>query len=64
MSRRNKLIGLLVAACLVVGFVPAAQADFADGTAAFDQGDYDTAIKELKPLAERVNAEAQSRPGH
>ena len=36
-----------------------AQADFADGVAAYEQGDYDTAFKEFKTLAEQGNAPGQ-----
>ena len=64
MSRRNKLTRLLVGFLLTAAFVSVVRADFDDGFAALIQGEYDTAIKELKPLAEQVNAEAQSRPGH
>jgi len=40
-----------------------AQADDDDASAAYARGDYDTAIQQLKPLAEQGNAEAQSRLG-
>ena len=53
----NKLIGLIVAAWL--GFVSVAQADYDEGVAAYEKGDYDTAYKELKPLAEQGDANAQ-----
>ena len=53
----NKLIGLLVAAWLAVGFVPVAQSGFEEGVAAYKQGDYDTALKELKPIAEQGDAD-------
>ena len=63
MSRRNKLIGLLVGCWLAVGFVPVAQADLAEGEAAYLQGNYDTAFKEFKSLAERGLADAQYNLG-
>ncbi|MDJ0947638.1 MAG: hypothetical protein QNJ94_01825 [Alphaproteobacteria bacterium] len=36
-----------------------AHADFADGCAAFDAGDYATAAREWRPLAEAGDAEAR-----
>ena len=42
--KRNKLIWLLVSCWLAVGFVSVAQADFDDGLAAYERGDYDTAL--------------------
>jgi len=48
---------------LAVGFVFVAQADLAGAQATLERGDYDTAIQQLKPLAEQGNAEAQSRLG-
>ncbi|MDR3553863.1 MAG: hypothetical protein P4L55_03830 [Syntrophobacteraceae bacterium] len=50
---------LLVVAVLV-GFVAIAHAGFNEGKAAFDIGDYATAYKEFKPLAEQGNVSAQS----
>ena len=61
MNRRNKLIGLLVASWLAVAFVSVAQADVDDALAAYKQGDYDTAFKEWKPLADQGDAGAQWR---
>jgi uncharacterized protein len=37
-----------------------AWADFADGLAAYDRGDYETAFEEFLPLAEQGDALAQS----
>ncbi|WP_162913288.1 tetratricopeptide repeat protein [Rhodospirillaceae bacterium SYSU D60014] len=51
------LIGLLV------GIAPAARADLAAGIAAQESWDYETAYRELLPLAEGGNAEAQWRIG-
>ena len=62
-SRCNKLIWLLVGSWLATAFVSVAQADDDDASAAYARGDYDTAIQQLKPLAEQGNAEAQSRLG-
>ena len=59
----NKLIGLLVSCWLAVGFVSVALADFDDGVAAYEQGDYATAFKEFKPLAEQGDAHAQFKLG-
>jgi len=38
-------------------------ADYADGKSAYDEGDYATALKEFKPLAEQGDAEAQFNLG-
>ena len=38
-----------------------AWADFDDGGAAYERGDYATALKEFRPLAEQGDARAQSR---
>lgn len=38
---------------------PTARADFADGLAAYDGGDFETALEEWRPLAEAGDAEAQ-----
>jgi len=40
-----------------------ARADFEAGKRAYEQGDYATALKELTPLAEQGNAEAQALLG-
>jgi len=61
--KRNKLIWLLVGCWLAAAFVPVAQADFATGIAAYEQGDYDTAFKEFKTLAEQGNADGQYKLG-
>ena len=54
-----KMITLLaVAAWLAVLGVPA-RADFADGLAAFDAGDYRTALAEWRALADQGDTEAQ-----
>jgi TPR repeat protein len=38
-------------------------ADFQKGQTAYESGDYATALRELKPLAEQGNARAQSNLG-
>ena len=40
-----------------------ASADFAQGDAAYRQGDYGTALREFRPLAEQGDARAQARLG-
>jgi TPR repeat protein len=42
---------------------PAFAQDFSDGVAAFRSGDYETAIKNWMPLAEKEDAEAQRNVG-
>jgi hypothetical protein len=44
----------------LVGFAALAYAGLDDGKAAYDRGDYATAYKDFKPLAEQRDAEAQS----
>ena len=61
--KRNKLIWLLVGCWLAAAIVPVAQADLATGIAAYEQGDYDTAFKEFKTLAEQGNADGQYKLG-
>ena len=63
MKRRNRLIGLLVGSWLAVGFVSVAQADLNDYFTAYQQGDYDSALKELKTLAEQGDVWAQYHRG-
>ena len=54
----HPLRGAAVAAWLLF-FPLSAWADFADGLAAYDAGDYETAIAEWLPLAEQGDADAQ-----
>ena len=49
--------------CLFLASSVAGAADFANGLDALDRGDYGTALKEFKPLAEAGNARAQYRLG-
>ncbi len=47
----------------VLGFAPPTWADFSDGVAAYNRGDYATASREMKPLAEQGFAKAQYNLG-
>ena len=58
---RNRLP--LIALVLLMGATLAAHAGFDQATAAFDKGDYATALKELKPLAEKGDARSQYAMG-
>jgi hypothetical protein len=49
----------VLAITLLMGLAIPARADFDDGKAAFEQGDYTTALREWKPLAEHGDREAQ-----
>jgi uncharacterized protein len=57
-----KLIRSVVLALFVVPTVAVAQ-DYADGVAAYEVGDYGTALRVLTPLAEQGNAAAQNGLG-
>ncbi len=64
---KAKLAGLALIAALCAGFtlgltVPA-WADFDEGVAAYNRGDYATALREFRPLAERGDAKAQYHLG-
>ena len=63
MNRRNKLIWLLVGCWLATACASVPQADFDDGLAAYERGDYATALWEWKPLAEQGDARAQYNLG-
>ncbi len=54
---------LLLALCLVAGLAGTASADVKSGVKAYLRGDYATAMRELKPLAEQDNVDAQSHRG-
>jgi hypothetical protein len=57
MLRKSLALMLLVVA---LGFAPQAVANpFNDGVAAYDRGDYVTALRLLRPLADRGDADAQ-----
>lgn len=55
---------LVLVLVLLVWFAAPANADFDAGMAAYKSGDYATALRELRPLAEQGNAEAQRHLGH
>ena len=57
----NLIIVTLTLLCCVA--VASARADFEDGIAAFQQGSYDTAFEEWRPLAEQGNVGAQFNLG-
>lgn len=54
---------ICLALVLVVSLAVPAWADFQDGVAAYDRGDYATALQEFKPLAEQGDARAQNSLG-
>lgn len=51
-------VGVLVG-CVVLAIVTPIRADFQAGVQAYEQGDYVTALKEWRPLAEEGQADAQ-----
>ena len=62
--RLSRVIGILAVLVLLSGPHADARADaFADADAAYDAGDYETAIGLLTPLADAGDAEAQARLG-
>ena len=55
---------LIVTLCLaLVSFSVGCSDDFQKGVEAYDKGDYETALKEWRPLAEQGNAKAQYNLG-
>ena len=52
-----------LAVVLLVSLATPAWAGFDEGWAAYQRGDYVTALRELKPLAEQGHAEAQNNLG-
>ena len=54
---------IAIAAVLLVALVRPTHADFNAGMAAFERGDYATALQEWRPLAELGHAEAQNYLG-
>ncbi len=54
---------LFCAPMLLLILVSPARADFEAGKRAYERGDYSVALKELRPLAEQGNAEAQALLG-
>ncbi len=59
----KKWLSLSIVVGLVFMLAPPAWPDFQAGLDAYDRGDYDTALKELRPLAEQGHAKAQSNLG-
>ena len=51
---------IALAAVLLVMLVGPARAGFDEGRAAYERGDYATALKEFRPLAEQGLAKAQA----
>ncbi len=64
---KPKLAGLALIAALyaglMLGLTAPAWAGFDEGQVAFIRGDYATAVREWRPLAEKGNANAQSNLG-
>ena len=56
---RDLSVRVLLAAALICGAAAPAWADFLDGWEAYHAGDYATALKEWRPLAEQGFAKAQ-----
>ncbi len=60
---KAKLAGLALIVALCAGFTlgltAPARAGFDEGEAAYQRGDYATALREWRPLAEQGNARAQ-----
>jgi len=55
---------IVAAIMLVLSFVaPVAAGPLEDGRAAYDRGDYATALRLLRPLADQGNADAESDLG-
>jgi len=61
---RRIATALALAAALICGAAAPAWADFYDGLAAYDAGDYATAYQEWRPLAEQGYAPAQFNLGN
>ncbi len=64
---KAKLAGLALIAALCAGFTlgltAPAWAGLDEGEAAYDRGDYETALREFRPLAEQGHAMAQNNLG-
>ena len=60
---KANLAGLALIAALVFGLTAPAWAGLDEGVAAYDRGDYATALREWRPLAEQGNANAQVNLG-
>ncbi len=58
-----KPVKRLLLVVVLVMLVGPARAGFDEGVEAYDRGDYETALKELRPLAEQGDADAQYNLG-
>ena len=54
---------LVLIIAILIGLAAPAWAGFAEGVAAYHRGDYETALRELRPLAEQGDADAQYNLG-
>ena len=63
LSCQNALLFRLTLAVLLGGAGLGANADFAEGFAAYERGDYAAALREWQPLAEQGDADAQYNLG-
>ena len=54
---------LVLTFAILIGLAAPAWAGFAEGAAAYLRGDYATALREYRPLAEQGNAAAQTNLG-
>ena len=50
---------VISAVVVLIGLAAPARAGFDEGVAAYERGDYETALREFRPLAEQGNARAQ-----
>ena len=63
MKHKLRMLALTLALWLPLAG-PVAADQFEDGLAAYDSGDYATALRHWQPLAEHGNADAQALLGH
>ncbi len=61
---KAKFAGLALITALVFGMTAPAWAGWDEGQAAYQRGDYATALREFRPLAEQGNALAQNKLGY
>ncbi len=54
---------IALAMALLVSLTAPAWAGFDEGLAAYERGDFETALREWEPLAEQGDAQAQTRLG-
>ena len=53
------MLRIVTTAVLLIALATSARAEFDEGVAAYERGDYATALREWRPLAEQGNANAQ-----